>query len=78
TMVLCREVKISCDYSLLGKIQNEILNQGLKISETEYQTSVTVSLLVPVSRMESFSKNMIDKTNGKIGIELGETGYNKL
>lgn len=78
TMVLCREVKISCDYSLLGKVQNEILNQGLKISETDYQTAVCVNVLVPVSVVESFSATMIDKTNGKISIELGETGYNQL
>jgi uncharacterized YigZ family protein len=78
SMVLCREVKISCDYSLLGKVQNEVLNQGFKIIETDYQTSVCVTALVPVSAVENFSAGMIDKTNGKINIELGESGYNQL
>lgn len=77
-MVLCRDVRISCDYSLLGRVQSEILGQGLKISDTEYSGDVNINVLVPETEVEHFSADMIDKTNGKIKIELGEVGYNQI
>ncbi len=78
TMTLCREVFVECDYSYLGKVQSEIMGQGFKVSDTTYAESVCVSALVPESQTEKFVKNMIDKTNGKISIKEGETGYNQL
>ncbi len=75
-MVLCRDVKIFCDYSLLGKVQSEILGRNLKILDTEYGENVTVNCFVPEVETEKFCEDMTDKTNGKIKIELGETGYN--
>ncbi len=77
TMTLCREALIECDYSLLGKIQNEVLGQGLKISDTDYAENVSVSVMVPLAKLEGFVKNLIDKTNGKVSIKEGETGYNR-
>ncbi len=78
TMRLCREVIIECDYSYLGKVQNEIMEQGFRVSETEYADNVRVSALIPISQTENFAKALIDKTNGKISIKEGETGYNQL
>lgn len=78
TMVLCQDIKISCDYSLLGKVQNEVLGQGLRISDTEYSENVIVSVLVPVAMKEGFSADLVDKTNGRITIEHGEIGYNQI
>ncbi|MBR5155186.1 MAG: YigZ family protein [Clostridia bacterium] len=78
TMTLCREVLIECDYSLLGKVQNEVLGQGFKVSDTTYADNVCVSVLVPVSKTEKFVKDLTDKTNGKISIKEGETGYNQM
>lgn len=75
-MVLCRDLKISCEYSLLGKVQNEILGQGLKISDTQYGENVMVNCFVPETDVAKFCADMTDKTNGRIWIEMGETGYN--
>jgi uncharacterized YigZ family protein len=77
-MVLCQEVKISCDYSLLGKVQSEVLNLGFKNLGTQYSDIVTVDALVPQHCVKKFTDNMIDKTNGKITMELGEVGYNQI
>ena len=77
-MVLCRDIKISCDYSLLGKVQNEVLGQGFKISDTEYGENVSVSVLVPFEEADRFESALIDATNGRATIEKGETGYNRM
>lgn len=75
-MVLCRDVKVFCDYSLLGKVQSEILGRNFKILETEYGEGVTVNCFVPETDVTSFCEDLIDKTNGRIKIEQGESGYN--
>ena len=78
TMTLCREVTICCDYSLLGKVQSEVLASGFKLCETEYSDVVRLSALVPENSAKSFAESLFDKTNGKITFEFGETGYNQL
>ncbi len=78
TMTLCREIVAECDYPLLGKVQNEIMGQGFRICDTAYTDNVKVSTLVPVSECEKFVRNLTDKTNGKVSIKEGETGYNQI
>lgn len=75
---LCREVVLSCDYTLLGKVQSECASSGFKICDTAYADDVKISLLVPIGEVDRFTKDIFDKTNGKLGIELGETGYNQI
>ena len=75
-MVLCRTAKITCDYSLLGKVQNEVFAMGFKIYDTAYLGGVEISVLVPENSFEHFKAEIIDKTNGRISIEQGDLGYN--
>ena len=74
-MALCREILINCDYSLLGKIQNQVLERGFKVGDTTYADDVRISVLVPVSCVKIFVDELIDATNGKIKITEGETKY---
>lgn len=76
-MVLCTELSIFCDYTLLGKIQNELCKSNVLTGETIYTDNVKVGAFVPVSETDLFIKNMTDKTNGQIRIEIGKTGYKK-
>lgn len=78
TMTLCREVFITVDYSLLGKVQSEIMSSGFKLLDTEYKENVKVSALVPENLAKAFSESIFDKTNGNSHIEFGGTGYNAL
>lgn len=78
TMVLCREIVISCDYSLLGRVQSEICGQGFAMGEVEYADFVKVRAYVPTAQTEKFAADLIDKTNGRIGIEEGDVGYAKI
>lgn len=75
TMQLCREVMLECDYSMFGKLQPWILNQGLKISDINYADNVGLCVFVPVTAVKSFVDELIDMTNGKIKISQGEEGY---
>ncbi|MBQ7097891.1 MAG: YigZ family protein [Clostridia bacterium] len=75
TMTLCCEVTVECDYSLLGKIQSEALGKGYTVSNTDYAENVKISVLVPTSEVLGFEADMIDKTNGRVGIKQGKIGY---
>ena len=75
TMRLCREVMLECDYSMFGKLQPWILNQGLKISDINYADNVSLCVFVPVVTVKGFVDELIDMTNGKIKISQGEEGY---
>ncbi len=76
-MVLCCEIFVNCDYTLLGKVQSEICEYGFPCGDTLYTDAVKISVFVPLSETENFIKNIIDKTNGRARIETGETGYKK-
>lgn len=75
TMTLCCEMTVECDYSLLGKIQSEAFAKGYEISGTDYAENVKITVLVPVSEVSAFEADMIDKTNGRVGIKQGKIGY---
>ena len=75
-MILCRKVKIKCDYNLSGKIQYEI-NEFEEAFEGDikYDECVIQSVYVPVESVERFTKKIIDRTNAKAEIEFGEIEY---
>ena len=75
TMNLCCEMTVECDYTLLGKIQSEAMGKGYAINGTDYAENVKISILVPVSELSKFEADMIDKTNGRVGIKQGKIGY---
>ncbi|MBZ4645101.1 MAG: uncharacterized protein JG777_590 [Clostridia bacterium] len=74
-MRLCDNIKIKTDYTLLGKIQNEIVNSGHIIDDTIYQEDVTLFVLVNAQQSEQFIQNMIDITNGRVNISKVATKY---
>ncbi len=61
------------DYSLLGKVQNEILQKGYNIKEIKYGQLVHLYIYVPMKKLETIRKELIELTSGncKIG-EIGE------
>ena len=74
-MILADTLELSCEYTMLGKLQNEIAKHDVKCGEAIYTESVTIPVYTPVSETDRFIANMVDKTNGQIGIKKGETGY---
>lgn len=69
------EVKIKIDYNLLGKIQNEIMNLELTIKDTIYGEDVEIIVYVRNEDVENLESRIIDITNAKANITLGEEYY---
>lgn len=74
-MLLCRELRIKCDYTLLGKIQNEIHNRDIIEGEVTYTDNVEISLFIPVGDFERFKADMVELTNAKAELIDGATEY---
>lgn len=74
-MILAQRLEISCEYTMLGKLQNEIARLGAKSGEAIYAENVKIPVFTAVSETEKFIAEIIDKTNGQAGIEKGEIGY---
>ncbi len=73
-MILCRLIKIKCDYNLIGKVQYEINAFGDAFSgEVQYDEAVIQSVYVPTEKSDMFINKITDKTNARVEIELGET-----
>lgn len=65
--------QVSIDYSLLGKVQNEILQNGYCFKEITYDHLVHFFVYVPKSRQEVFKKQITEWTNARLDIvEEGE------
>ncbi len=71
-MVLFRQVNIKVDYTLSGKVQYEIMQQGCRLKDTVYTADVEFMALVEVEKCDSLVKKMTDVTGGKAAITIGE------
>lgn len=68
-----KEIRITCDYSGLGKLQYIAGQMKLPILDTEYTDQVSARLLLPEEEAGAFMKRLTEATNGKAAVEsLGE------
>ncbi|MBE5041169.1 YigZ family protein [Ructibacterium gallinarum] len=75
-MVLCREITLQCEYTLLGKLQNEISKWKEVISgEAIYTERVELPLYLPVDLAEQFCTAITEKMNAKVLIKTGGTMF---
>ena len=69
--VLCDILSVTVSYSLLGKMQHEIMSRGYILEDTLYEDNVTFVLSVPVQDTERVTKDLINLTNA--GCEINKT-----
>ena len=74
-MILCRELFIECDYTLWGKLQNELSNFVTAMLPPEYTDIVKLNLYIPISDTDRLIKTLTEATNAKIVLNLGGEGY---
>ena len=75
-VVLCQEISLVCDYTLLGKVQNLIAgNENIIKDEPIYADRVNIPIKVPVGDVERFCANVTDKMNAQVKIIMGDTEY---
>ena len=75
TMRLCREVRVRCEYNLLGKIQNELSSFDLLRGDVSYAEDAEISLYIPNADAERFEAHIIDTTNNAAKVRLGGKCY---
>jgi len=68
-------VHVKVDYTMLGKIQNEILQNGYLIKETQYDDSVHFYLYIEVNSLDYFEKQIIEWTNGRSTVDCTGADY---
>ncbi|ADH98537.1 YigZ family protein [Salisediminibacterium selenitireducens] len=72
--VLAHVVSATFDYTLLGKIENEIRSSSFQLKEIEYLEQVTLHAYVPYGELEAFQSWVDGLTSGKATVKNnGET-----
>lgn len=75
TRVLHREIFVELDYTWLGKVENELRNRNVRMGETNFADTVTLTCLPLDGDAESFMTWMVDLTQGQSLIMEGERLY---
>lgn len=63
---LCRRVRMSMDYTMLGKMRYLAAKLNLMILDTLYTEGVEMQLLVPDTQYAAFIKEVTEASNGKV------------
>lgn len=72
---LHRHIRVTIDYTLLGKIENEIRQSSYTLLHIEYGENVEVVTAVLEEEKDNFVNWMTDLTSGKALISLEETQF---
>ena len=72
---LMKEMKITVDYKLLGKLENSLRNSDYLLKEINYLENVEFIVFVESGLEDSFSKWVIDLTSDQAAIQPGEVSY---
>lgn len=68
-------MKISIDYTWLGKVENEVRNSAYPLKEINYADLVEVMVFTKADEEENFINWMAEMTNGQAKIELVEKEF---
>lgn len=69
--ILCATV----DYTLLGKVQNEVTSKGYVIKDTIYEENVTFEIYCPPSKLEELEELIRNLTSAQAKTRLEEPVY---
>lgn len=79
TVEPAKKISITTDYNGIGKIQYILLQQEMKILESEYTDKVGLIVLVPDEKIVSLEAEITEVTSGKADIlELEDVYYSML
>ncbi|NLL42763.1 MAG: YigZ family protein [Firmicutes bacterium] len=77
-MVPARKIGITVDYNHSGKIQNELLTQGIKIVDIEYLEQVTFNILAFPDEVDVLRQNVQEYTANEFIWADGEEVYHAI
>ena len=72
---LCDVLSVKVDYSLLGKMQHEIMSNGYILEDTVYEDTVTFIISTPIADTERIMSDITDMTNAAAEITKTEQKY---
>lgn len=72
---LCKEVSVIVEYTLFGKLQSLLLAEGYTIKDIVYEQDVELIVFVYVDEIENFNKIVVEATNARAIIEIGDETY---
>ncbi len=75
TKYLADELKVTCDYNGVGKIQYLAAQEGITTLDAQYTDRVVFTFLVPVGRSGGFAAKLTEGTSGTCGIEKKRQVY---
>jgi uncharacterized YigZ family protein len=59
-------IRVISDYNLIGKLQYFISQENYPLISSEYTDVVTIEILVPVNKINSFNKSLANLSNGSL------------
>jgi len=68
-------IDITIDYTLLGKLENELNSRNYRIKDIDYFDKVTLHVLIEVGKEDSFINWMTNLTNALLQIKKTEQVY---
>jgi uncharacterized YigZ family protein len=75
TRALFEQVRVTIEYSWLGRVENETLQGGYFIDRIDYLERVALTALVPAGQFEQYATAVTNATNGQALISRGEHLY---
>lgn len=72
---LHRLMKVSIDYTWLGKVENEARQSPYPLDEILYEEDVSLLLYVPIAETDTFISWMTELTNGQADISEASTSF---
>ncbi len=68
-------VSFPVDYTLLGKMENELIKNEFIVKEKVYADNVVVQLVVKVEKIDIIRELVMNITSGKTEISVGQAAY---
>lgn len=69
------QMLIKTDYNGVGKIQYLLGSKDVVIQDSVYAADVQVTVLVPIEEYDRLCKELVETTNGRVGLEEVEKLY---
>jgi len=73
--ILCKEMIVTVEYTLFGKMQSQIISKGFTIKDVIYGQDVEIIVFVPVDEVDGFCRMIVDDSAGRALVEEGENTY---
>ncbi len=75
TRKLCYNLNIIIEYTIFGRLQNMLISNNNIIKEIRYEQDVELCVLIEVGNEEKLMKDIVEVSNGRAILDLGEKTY---